>query len=782
MAKINKQELIEFFLMESEEHFETILNGLLVLEQNPENWSIIDEMFRSTHTIKGSAAMVGFINVSSVAHKLEDFLDEFRTGKRKIDQGITTTLVEIFEKFNNEVKSKKDDLGQSLYEELLAKIDNISKIAPLSVNENLSESPTVKKQTKIKPSRTEILERADENFTQIGEQTFDSYIRVKLNKIDGLLNLAGELITNKNRQNERVKAIQDLSSNLEYTKNRLVQIIREFEDKYSYTLSSENELAKSYSEELLDGFSEGEFDRYDHFNILSRRLQEIGNDIVMSIDEIFKNFESFSEEISYVNRVTDSIQKGLTSIRLVPIDRLFSAATRAARSAAIAENKKVKVHIIGEKVELDKTLIDALTESFIHIVRNSISHGIENSDIRKQKEKDEEGNIYLKAKREGRYVILEVEDDGSGLNLELIREKVIQKGLLPEYEAKNMRADKLLNYIFLPGFSTKEGSSEISGRGVGLDVVKKQVESLDGNISVINKEGKGLCIQLSVPVTLLISEYLLLRENSQAFSIPIISVYESFNIDTSNVKKIGGRFFYKIRDEIHEIHDLGVLLKQVENAQFEDGSVGIIVEGIKKPYIITVDEIIGRETAVTKKLGRIVEGLKHITGATISPSGEVRLIIDPIRLIEEKTEGTLNYSKTTTDQPKSTGKTYIPNSVLIVDDSISIRKFLSSIISDMNLAVDEAYDGANALEKLEKRRYDLIITDLEMPVLNGYELIDKIRNYYRDNSTSIFVLTSRATEKHKNKAFELGANDFLIKPLNEDKIKEKIREVIFERA
>jgi chemosensory pili system protein ChpA (sensor histidine kinase/response regulator) len=225
-----------------------------------------------------------------------------------------------------------------------------------------------------------------------------------------------------------------------------------------------------------------------------------------------------------------------------------------------------------------------------------------------------------------------------------------------------------------------------------------------------------------------------------------------------------------------------VLLKQVENAQFEDGSVGIIVEGIKKPYIITVDEIIGRETAVTKKLGRIVEGLKHITGATISPSGEVRLIIDPIRLIEEKTEGTLNYSKTTTDQPKSTGKTYIPNSVLIVDDSISIRKFLSSIISDMNLAVDEAYDGANALEKLEKRRYDLIITDLEMPVLNGYELIDKIRNYYRDNSTSIFVLTSRATEKHKNKAFELGANDFLIKPLNEDKIKEKIREVIFERA
>lgn len=782
MGNINKQELIEFFLMESEEHFQIILNDLLVLEQNPENWSVIDEMFRSAHTIKGSAAMVGFINVSSVAHKLEDFLDELRTGKRKVDKWITTTLVNIFENFNNEIKLKKDDLSQEIYEKLLAEIDNISKAAPILDRVGLTESHTPKKQTKIKTLETDILEKADQNFSQIGEQTFDSYIRVKLNKIDGLLNLVGELITNKNRQNERVKAIQNLSRNLEYTKNRLVQIIREFEDKYSYTLFSENELAKSYSEELLDGFSEGEFDRYDHFNILSRRLQEIGNDIVMSIDEIFKNFSSFSDEISYINRITDSIQKGLTSTRLVPIDRLFSAATRAAKTTAISENKKVKVHIIGEKVELDKTLIDTLTESFIHLVRNSISHGIESADVRKKVGKDEEGNIYLRAKREGRYVILEVEDDGGGLNLEIIREKVIQKGLLSEYEARDIRADKLLDYIFLPGFSTREETSEISGRGVGLDVVKKQVKSLGGNISVINKEGNGLCIQISVPITLLISEYLLLRENSQTFSIPIVSVYESFSIDTANIKNIGGRFFYKIRDEIHELHDLGVLLKQVENAQFENGSVGIVVQGIKKPYIITVDEILGRETAVTKKLGKIVEGLRHITGATISSGGEVRLIIDPIRLIEEKSEVTLNYIRGTTDKSKSSEKIYTPNSILIVDDSISIRKFLSSIIVNMNLTVDEAYDGANALEKLENRRYDLIITDLEMPVLNGYELIDKIRNYYRDDSTTIFVLTSRATEKHKNKAFEIGANDFLIKPLNEDKIKEKIREVIFERA
>jgi chemosensory pili system protein ChpA (sensor histidine kinase/response regulator) len=783
MAKINKQELVEFFLMESEEHFETILNGLIVLEKSPENWSIIDEMFRSTHTIKGSAAMVGFINTSDVAHKLEDFLDEFRTGNRKINEGIITSLINLFEKFEREIKTKKDDLGHTVYEEFLKEIELIksSNVSDLNDKNSVDFEPP-KKSFRPKPTRVEVLEMADEKFSNIGEQSFDSYIRVKLNKIDSLLNLAGELITNKNRQLERVKAIQDLSLNLEYTKNRLIHLIREFEDKYSYTLFSDQELSKGYSEELLDGFSEGEFDRYDHFNILSRRLQEIGNDIVMIIGDIFKNFEFFGEEIGYINRVTDGIQKGLTSMRLVPIDRLFNAASRAARSAAIAENKKVKVQISGEKVELDKTLIDALTESFIHLVRNAISHGIEDSEVRKQKGKSEEGVISLRGKREGSYVILEIEDDGRGLDINLIREKVVEKGMLSEYEARSIRADRLLDYIFLPGFSTKKEASEISGRGVGLDVVKRQVENLGGNISIINSEGKGLCVQLSVPVTLLIADYLLLKENSQVFSIPIISVYESFNIKTENVKKIGEHYFYKIRDDIYEIHDLGVLLKQVHSAEFREDGVGVVVEGGKKPYIITVDEIVGRETAVTKKLGKLVEGLKYYTGATISPGGEVRLIVDPIRLIESKSGNTLKYASSKVSEAKKEEKTYIPNSVLIVDDSISIRKFLSSIIVDINCVVDEAYDGANALEKLEKRRYDLIITDLEMPVVNGYELIDKIRNYYLDHSTPIFVLTSRATEKHKNKAYELGANDFLIKPLNEDKIKEKIREVIFERA
>lgn len=780
MAGINKQELIEFFLIESEEHFETILNSLVVLEQNPDNWSLIDEMFRSAHTIKGSAAMVGFLNTSALGHRLEDFLDMLRTGNTKISESLVANMMVIFEEFNNSIKSTRNDLTTEVYDFLLGKVNVL--LNEIGISENKKDNFAVKPDVEFPLDREYILDKADTSFTKIGDYAGESVVRVKLEKLDTLLGLVGELITNKNRQLDRVKTINVLSQELEYTKNRLVDLIREFEEKFYYTISGEDSLSKTYSEELLGEFSEGEFDRYDHFNILSRRLQEIGNDIVMVIKSIFHQFDFFGEEISYVNRVTDGIQKGLTSVRLVPLDRLFNASIRAAKTAANVESKKVKVSISGEKIELDKTVIDLLTEAFMHLVRNAVSHGIESEAERISRGKSPEGNILLRAKREGSQIVLEVEDDGKGLKVDAIKRKAVQKGFISEYELNNLRGDKLFDYIFKPGFSTLDEASELSGRGVGLDVVKNRVESLGGTISIVNRENQGVTFVLVIPTSLLIADYLLMEENAQVFSVPIVSVYESFNISASNIKKIGEHFFYTIRDKIYEIHDLGLLLKQVNEAEFKSGDVGILVEGVQKPYIITVDSIVGRETSVTKKLGKVLEGLKYFVGATVSPKGEPRLIIDPIRLIEAKTGVALRYTRKQTEEKLTDVITYLPNSILVVDDSISIRKFLASTLSNQGYIIDEATDGANALLKLDNKRYDLIITDLEMPVMNGYELIEKIRNYKQDSLTPIFVLTSRATEKHKAKAFELGANDFLIKPLNEDKIREKVREVMLERA
>lgn len=790
MAKINKAELVEFFLMESEEHMETILNGLLILEKDPGNWSIIDEMFRSAHTIKGSAAMVGFIHISEVAHILENTLDDLRKGDFRIGNKSIGIMLESLGDFADLLRSKRDDFNHEELELYLEKFKEFDHL--LKTNTDISDKDVGFEKKKIghivatsedeMSSRREILKEADDNFTSPADNiSIDSFIRIRLDRLDGLLDMVGELITNKNRQNERVRIIQSMSVDLEYAKARLQNLIAEFEDKYAFNVVEIMPETTSKHDQMIDGFLEGEFDRYDDINIFSRRLAEIGNDIVMIINDIMTSFFQFEEEIAQVNRITDNLQKGLTSIRLVPVDRLFNAAIRAARTSAASENKQIKILISGDKIELDKTLVDALTESFIHLVRNAVSHGVEFVEERKTSGKEIEGLLKLKAKREGSVVVFEIEDDGAGIDYGRIREKAIQLGLLDKYEADNIRTDKLINYLFKPGFSTKNKVGNISGRGVGLDVVKKRVESLNGHVYVETALGEGTKFVLTVPVTLLISDYLLLKENGQIFAIPIVSVQETFEINAENIKKIGEHYFYKLRDSVFEIHDLGLLLEQTNEAILNHNDVGVLVEGPRKKYILTVDSLEGRETSVTKKMGKFLEGLRHFAGASISPQGTVRLIVDPVRLMERKT-GYTEYRRSIDSSEVSKGITYIPNSILVVDDSISVRKYLIKLLTQAGYRVDTAYDGVNALSYLDEKKYDLIMTDLEMPMMHGYELIENIRRIKGDTQTAIFVLTSRATEKHRMKAYDVGANDFLVKPFNDEEVLDKIKGVMLERA
>lgn len=792
MAKINKKELVDFFLMESAEHFEAILNGLLVLERDPGNWSVIDELFRSSHTVKGSAAMVGFRNVAHIAHSLEDILDELRKGEITPDAKLVTFLLDFVEKFNGLINQNKRDLNeqetddfetmlkdnisfehkQQKYEEQTEEID--------AERSELTEEQKEKTESEESTTRKAILEKADEKYnTTLDTSYSDEFIRIRLERLDNLLNLVGELITNKNKQEDRVHALRDLGVDLEYTKNRLMDIIKEFEEKYAYSTENFREIITTEDPTFAD-FSEIEFDRYDDFNIFSRRLAEIGNDIVTIISDILTNFAYFTEETDYIGKITDSLQRNLTDIRMVPVDRLFNIALRTARTASISENKLVNINLSGESIELDKSLIDALNEVIIHIIRNAVSHGIENKEKRKKSGKNEEGIINLSASRENNIIVFEISDDGEGIDPLKLKNKAVELGILTKYDADNMRADKVIDLIFYPGFSTKSDAGDVSGRGVGLDAVKKKIESMGGSIYVNSEKGKGTTFTINVPITLLIADYLVLRENKQLFSIPIISVHETFEIHPDAIRKIGNHFFYEVRDDIYEIHDLGTLIKQTSKASFKEGDIGILVDGPRKNYALTVDELIGRETAVTKKMGRFFSGLPYFVGANIGSQGEIRFIVDTIKLMETKS-GTITYKRDTSPEKKTKGINYIANSILVVDDSISVRKYITNLLSN-EYYVDEAVDGIDALRKLETKRYDLIITDLEMPSLNGYELIEHIRTIKGDNLTHIFVLTSRATEKHRLKAMELGANEFIIKPIREQSIIEKVKGVMIERA
>lgn len=790
MAKIDRKSLVEFFKIESEEHFEVILNGLQTLSIDNENWSTIDEIFRSAHTIKGSAAMVGFNNVSKLAHQLENLFELMRTGTKKFSKNVINRVIVFVEDLYNHLKTTSDDISDDLNLEFSNRLNEIIKdsdeISDKKSNDNLSQQEEstvdinpqenlgkVDKQT----SRMEILKKADETFAKISRvEKAEHFAHLKLSQVDFLVNLIGELITYKNIEDSKIKLIMERFEDLTYATKRLQNLsnVVEHNFSYSYLYEQENHLES----DVADDFSLAELDRYDIFNIYARQLTEIVNDINLSYRDIVEILTGFREDLNSSNRLLDRLRRDITSIRMIPVDRLFNNAIMTARTAAAAENKQIKILFTGEKLSVDQSVFDVLRESFLHIVRNAVSHGIEDRDMRLAAGKDEVGTLILRAQRHENFLVFEVEDDGAGVDLASVRKKAIEKGLLSEYEAQNMRADKLMELLFLPGFTTKTSISDISGRGVGLDVVKESVEQLGGNVKIHSERGKGTKISITIPLREIIGEYLYIRENNQLFAIPIIYISSIITINTEMLKQKPGNVKYSLHKEELNIFDLGVLIKQTNNGRFTNGQPALVLFYRGDKYIVVVDEILDKVVTVTKPLPNVIKHFKRYSGATINASGQIALIIDPSNLIE----GNLSHNVKIEERNvsiKDNKMEYKPNSILIVDDSLSIRKYMGKLLDGMGLYYEEATDGVAAIKKLRERKFDLIITDLEMPLMNGYELINNIRSEMLDHTTPIFVVTSRATDKHRNKALELGANDFIMKPFDEDEIAHKIREALF---
>lgn len=788
MAKIDKKSLVDFFKMESEEHFEVILNGLQTLSIDYENWSTIDEIFRSAHTIKGSAAMVGFNNTSNLAHQLENLFEMMRTGERKLSKSLLSRVIVFVEDFSSLLKNLSDDITEKdkneLSERLKSIIDEseneIEKGKTLEQNQSFTKVDTAvdsNQKTSISKDRMEILKRADETFDKVSKvDKAEHFVHIKLSQVDSMVNLLGELITSKNRESIKIKILLDRLEDLKYATERLNNLAKYVEQNFSYSYLYEQ--PTNVESELTDEFSLSELDRYDVFNIYTRQLSEIVNDINISYSTIVDIFEDFSDDLVTVNRLIDKLRRDITSIRMIPVDKLFNIAIRTAKTAAAAENKEIRILFSGEKLSIDQSVFDVLRESFLHIVRNAVSHGIESKDKRLSAGKDVIGTLILRAQRHENFLVFEVEDDGAGVNLDKVRKTAIEKGLISEYEAENMRADKLMEFLFFPGFTTKSSVTDISGRGVGLDVVKESVEKIGGTVKIYSEFGKGTRISITLPLREVIGEYLYIKENNQLFAVPLLYINSITTLDTNRLSEKNGIYKYDFRDTLINIYDLGVLIKQVRDGKFSHGQPAILLFFRGEKYIIAVDEIIEKVMTVTKPLPYSLRNMKQYSGATITANGEISLILDPSKLISDNI-----FHKVSLEEKKvvkkDTSIKYTPYSVLIVDDSLSIRKYLGKVLDSIGCYYEEATDGVSAVNKLRDRKFDLIITDLEMPLMNGYELINNIRTEMLDHSTPIFVLTSRATEKHRNKAIDLGANDFLMKPFDEDEISQKIREVVF---
>jgi len=604
-------------------------------------------------------------------------------------------------------------------------------------------------------------------------------IRVSRERLERLLNLVGELVIGRGRLEQRLLVLEQLSHQVQVYKNRLQDSVRTFEEKHAFTLPSSSPSMGDASGPGFTGltdFGSLEFDKYDDFNVFARRTAEVSTDINEAMSQLSNSIKRAREDMDQVQRLTLGMRDEIARARMVPIGTPFTRFRRAVREMARTTGKDVTLITSGEQTEVDTGVVERLVDPLIHLVRNAVYHGIEPSAVRIGQGKPPVGSVYIHAAHRGNAVVIEVEDDGRGLDLEKIKAKSVQLGLLRQAVAAALSDAEAAKLIFLPGVSTAEQVGDQAGRGMGMDVVKRAIEGMNGQIDIESVRGVGTKFALTLPVSLLISMALLVRAGNERYAFPLPSTREVVLPPPGALQEMGGRSVLQIGEEAIEVRSLAQLLG-IGTSEPSGPTPVVIVRALSGAVGLAVDELLGRQEIVIKSLGSLKPFQKSFfAGATIDPEGRVVLVIDVGRLLAgrlgQETLSTEHASLPATEPgtPTDEGGLQIADNtarILLIDDSLSVRKFVGRMLEGGGYAVDTAVDGEDGLRKASAVPYRLIITDLEMPKVNGYEVIQALRSRPQTQATPILVMTTRAADKHRQMAMSLGATAYIAKPVNE---------------
>lgn len=555
MSNNEIDEAVEAFIIESVENLNNVQNELLVLEKNPSAQEVIESIFRSIHTVKGTCGFLGFPNLGNLAHTCEAMLSLLRSKKLTFNQDISDVMLSCVDAIKQEI-SVIENTGQESQNQHLDLIKNIEKIND-SINQSLSNEAEKNESSKQKNNVNDTEESNSLHF-----HASDNVIRVDVNLLDNLMNLVGELVL---------------------TRNQILQ--------FNTTIKNNG------------------------FNTTSQRL-----DII-----------------------TTKLQESVMKTRMQPISNLYSQYPRIVRDIAKTSGKQVRIKMEGNETEMDKTILEAIKDPLLHLVRNCVDHGIEMPEVRKSLGKSEEGLVYLKAYHEGGQVVIEISDDGAGINTDSLLQKAITKGFVPQEQTTRLSEKEIFDLIFLPGLSTTDRVTSVSGRGVGMDVVKTNVEKINGNIDIQSQIGKGTNFRIKIPLTLAIIPALLVSSSGERYAIPQISLVELVRLESEQSKKdletIEGVPVYKLRGKllplIYLSKELGIPKKDSEKHENQDEIINIVVlQSDNQQFGLVVEAIHDTEEIVVKPLSKQIRGIKIFAGATILGDGQVALILDVLGLAQ----------------------------------------------------------------------------------------------------------------------------------------------------
>ncbi|MEW6544986.1 MAG: Hpt domain-containing protein [Nitrospirota bacterium] len=769
-------EVFSYFSPEAQEYLDAIEASLLRLDQAPRDAETIQLLFRTAHTLKGSAYTVGFKAVGDVTHHVEDMIGSLRDGQMPMTPPVADLVFKVVDVVRLLMKRDPRALPQVRQEfaSVLQRLERAGKPEPTGAPVAVAApAPAPAEERAAK-------QEAGEPKAPAKEGQEGAVIRVSRDRLERLLNLVGELVIGRGRLEQRLLALEHLSKQVLAYRNRMHETVRTFEDKHAFTLpAASGGRGPAGPAELppWSDFGSLELDRYDDFNILSRRVAEVSADIGEALSQLNASIRRAREDMGQLHQLTLGMRDEIAKARMVPIGTPFTRFRRAVREMARSTGKDVTLVTSGEQTEVDTGVVERLVDPLVHLVRNAVYHGIEPSAVRVARGKPAAGTVFLHAAHRGSAVVIEVEDDGGGLDVEKIKAKAVSLGLLRSELVATLSDAEAYRLIFLPGFSTAEGVGAQAGRGVGMDVVKRTVEAMNGHIDIETERGVGTKFTLSLPLTLLISTALIVRVGTERYAIPLPSIREVVMPKPGAVQEVEGRALLQLEDEAVEVKRLAALLQA--ESRGADGPMPVVVVRTATGAVgLAVEELLGRQEIVVKSLGTLKPFREScFSGASIDPEGRVIMVIDVNRLVGgRRAAGALDVSAQAQTAPallaEQTGGEARPAQlpaadILLIDDSLSVRKFVGRMLEGAGYHVDTAVDGEEGLRKAAATGYRLIITDLEMPKLNGYEVIQALRMRAHTKSTPILVMTTRAGDKHRQMALGVGASGYVTKPVEE---------------
>jgi chemosensory pili system protein ChpA (sensor histidine kinase/response regulator) len=784
-------DLLEVFIDEAREILDHADGVLAQWHAEPAELKYVPELQRDLHTLKGGARIAGLAPVGDLTHAIETLLE-----KPIRDTSTIGTLISALEASFDQLhalvqqvsQGQTTEYPQSTIDGLLAMAGETSMtddavLAAVAMPAQVPAQPKQPKQPTEKPRASfpaneldlpELLPEMEEEVRSSQEQ-----IRVRADLLDNLVNHAGEVAIYRSRLEQQVAGYRFNLVELEQTVARLRSQLRMLEIETEAQIIAR--FQREHREAGLTVFDPLELDRYSQLQQYSRALAESVSDLVSlqsALDELTRQSETLLIQQS---RVSTELQDGLLRTRMLPFDTMVPNLRRTLRQAAQEQHKNAQLYVDGAHGEMDRNLLDRIKAPFEHMLRNAIAHGIETPAERRKAGKPAEGSVHIRVAREATEVVVRVSDDGRGLNRAAIRKRGIERGLLRQ-ETKPSD-NQLLSLITQPGFSTAGKVTQLSGRGVGMDVVANEIKQLGGSLSIESEEGKGTTFVLRLPFTLAVTQAILVRIGEATFAIPMTSVQGVARVNPDDLAEwlTEDEPTFDYGNESYGIHDLADLLGLPPGLPAEDEQQPLLLTRAGDlRAAIRIDAVLGSREIVVKSVGPQISSVPGLLGATIMGDGSVLVILDLAPLVrhgiirrdQRLAEGLSAIQTPVIEEVK------VHPLVMVVDDSITMRKVTSRVLERHEYEVTTAKDGIDAIEKLHERVPDLMLLDIEMPRMDGYELATHMKADPRLRNVPIIMITSRSGDKHRQRAFDIGVDRYLGKPYQEADLLVQIGEVL----